>query len=170
MKDIMTFKEASELWKLGESTLRSTIRTNKLVEGIDCWKSGSVWLIKKEAMIRVYGYIEENRKIDTKNLALLFSKIKSKYNKENDYLFSQIKFELQHIDTEIFKEDDIKALCCMTVLKKCKWLSCENYNDFVNVNSFIELFLQEIKKETSVRVNNGKFEKLTSIIIKLSEL
>ncbi|MFT8348760.1 helix-turn-helix domain-containing protein [Clostridium saccharoperbutylacetonicum] len=55
LKEVMTFAEASEIWGLGESTLRSTVRTDKLVEDIDYKKSGKVWLITKDAMIRVYG-------------------------------------------------------------------------------------------------------------------
>lgn len=55
LNDVMTFSEASEKWGLGESTLRSVIRTNKLTEGIDYRKSGKVWLITKEAMQRLYG-------------------------------------------------------------------------------------------------------------------
>lgn len=54
LNDVMTFSEASEKWGLGESTLRSVIRTNKLIEGVDYRKSGKVWLITKEAMQRLY--------------------------------------------------------------------------------------------------------------------
>lgn len=50
-----TFSEASEKWGLGESTLRSTVKTARLVEGIDYRKSGKVWLITQKAMYRVYG-------------------------------------------------------------------------------------------------------------------
>lgn len=52
--DIMTFSEAAELYNLDSSTLRKLVKTNKLVEGIDYRKSGSVWLITKKAMERVY--------------------------------------------------------------------------------------------------------------------
>lgn len=58
LDEIMTFSEASEIWGLGESTLRSTIRTDKLKEGADYRKSGKVWLITKEAMVRVYGELK----------------------------------------------------------------------------------------------------------------
>lgn len=55
LDEVMAFSEASEIWGLGESTLRSTVRTDKLQEGIDYRKSGKVWLITKDAMMRVYG-------------------------------------------------------------------------------------------------------------------
>lgn len=55
LKEVFTFKEASEKWGLGESTLRSTVKTDRLTEGIDYKKSGKVWIITKEAMIREYG-------------------------------------------------------------------------------------------------------------------
>lgn len=53
--DVMTFAEATEKWGLGESTLRSTVRTDRLQEGIDYKKSGKVWLITFEAMLKIYG-------------------------------------------------------------------------------------------------------------------
>jgi hypothetical protein len=53
---VMTFAEASEKWELDDSTLRKLVTTNKLAEGTDYRKSGKVWLITKEAMIKVYGY------------------------------------------------------------------------------------------------------------------
>lgn len=55
LNEVLTFKEATEKWGLGESTLRSTVNTNKLKEGIDYRKSGKVWLITKAAMLREYG-------------------------------------------------------------------------------------------------------------------
>lgn len=61
LDEVMAFSEASETWGLGESTLRSTVRTNKLAEGVDYRKSGKVWLITKEAMQRVYGEPKQNK-------------------------------------------------------------------------------------------------------------
>ncbi|MFA8997984.1 helix-turn-helix domain-containing protein [Clostridioides difficile] len=52
---VFTFKEATTLWCLGESTLRSVIRQNNLIEGIDYRKSGSNWLITEDAMLKLYG-------------------------------------------------------------------------------------------------------------------
>ena len=61
LNDIMTFSEASEKWGLGESTLRSVVRTDKLKEGIDYRKSGKVWIISKEAMYKLYGEPKNNK-------------------------------------------------------------------------------------------------------------
>lgn len=58
LKEVMTFAEASQKFNLGESTLRSSIRTDRFVEGVDYKKSGKVWIITKEAMERVYGEIK----------------------------------------------------------------------------------------------------------------
>lgn len=55
IKDILTFTEASEEWGLDSSTLRKVVKTNKLTENIDYRKSGKVWLITREAMIKLYG-------------------------------------------------------------------------------------------------------------------
>lgn len=55
LNSVMTFAEASKVWGLGESTLRSMVNSNRLEEGKDYRKSGKVWLIKKESMIKLYG-------------------------------------------------------------------------------------------------------------------
>lgn len=51
----MTFTEASELWNVDSSTLRKLVKTGKLLEGIDYRKSGKIWLITTEAMIKIFG-------------------------------------------------------------------------------------------------------------------
>ncbi|EQF29841.1 hypothetical protein QEW_4516 [Clostridioides difficile CD160] len=60
---VFTFKEATSIWGLGESTLRSVVRQDNLIEGVHYRKSGSNWLITEEAMIKLYGnpnFIEED--------------------------------------------------------------------------------------------------------------
>lgn len=54
-KEFISFAEASKLWGLGESTLRSVVGTNRLVAEVDYRKSGKVWLITKKAMKKLYG-------------------------------------------------------------------------------------------------------------------
>lgn len=55
LDSVMTFAEATKQWGLGDSTLRMAVNRSTLVEGKDYRKSGSTWLITKEAMKRVYG-------------------------------------------------------------------------------------------------------------------
>lgn len=55
LASVMTFAEATEKWELGESTLRSMVKSNRLEEGKDYRKSGKVWLIRKDSMQRIYG-------------------------------------------------------------------------------------------------------------------
>lgn len=55
LNEWMAFGEATEKWGLGESTLRSTVKSNRLIESVDYKKSGKVWLITKGAMLRLYG-------------------------------------------------------------------------------------------------------------------
>lgn len=52
---VFTFKEATTLWGLGESTLRSVVRQDNLIEGTHYRKSGSNWLITEDAMLKLYG-------------------------------------------------------------------------------------------------------------------
>lgn len=51
----LSFTDASDLWRLNESTLRKAVSYGKLKTGIDCMKYGKQWIITKEAMVREYG-------------------------------------------------------------------------------------------------------------------
>lgn len=55
INEVMTFAEATKKWGLGDSTLRMAINRKNLVKGIDYRKSGSAWIITKDAMYREYG-------------------------------------------------------------------------------------------------------------------
>lgn len=52
---LMSFKEATDLWGLHESTLRKAVSYGKLQENIDVKKFGKQWIITIEAMEREYG-------------------------------------------------------------------------------------------------------------------
>ena len=52
---LMSFGDASELWGLGESTLRKAIEYGKLKNGVDACKFGKQWVVSAEAMQREYG-------------------------------------------------------------------------------------------------------------------
>lgn len=60
LEKVMTFAEASEKWGLGESTLRSVVKTNRVTNGVDIKKSGKVWLITENAMKKLYGEPKNN--------------------------------------------------------------------------------------------------------------
>jgi len=52
---VMTFAEATDRWQLGVSTLRSMTGDGRLEENKDYRKSGKVWLITYDAMVKLYG-------------------------------------------------------------------------------------------------------------------
>ena len=52
---LLSFKEATDLWGLNESTLRKAVTYGKLKENIDVKKFGKQWIITQEAMEREYG-------------------------------------------------------------------------------------------------------------------
>ena len=54
---LMAFSDATELWKLNESTLRKAVSYGKLVNGIDVCKFGKQWVVSVDAMKREYGDI-----------------------------------------------------------------------------------------------------------------
>ena len=52
---MLSFREATFLWGLNESTLRKAVVYGKLKNGIDVQKFGKQWVVLKSAMIREYG-------------------------------------------------------------------------------------------------------------------
>ena len=56
--NLISFKDATDLWGLNESTLRKNISYGRLNEGTDVMKFGKQWIITKEAMIRLYGKVK----------------------------------------------------------------------------------------------------------------
>jgi hypothetical protein len=57
--DILTLQEAGELWNKDDSTLRRVIAGPQFVENTDYRKSGKVYLVRRAAMERVYGAIQD---------------------------------------------------------------------------------------------------------------
>lgn len=56
INEVLTISEASKTWGKAVSTLRRNFDANaSFKKGIDCRKSGAMWLVTREAMIRVYG-------------------------------------------------------------------------------------------------------------------
>ncbi|MGN0268394.1 MAG: DUF2442 domain-containing protein [Lachnospiraceae bacterium] len=55
---LLALGDATELWKLNESTLRKAIAYGKLIPGVDVCKYGKQWVISIKAMEREYGKME----------------------------------------------------------------------------------------------------------------
>lgn len=53
--NLIAFSDATQLWRLNESTLRKAITYGKIVPGVDACKYGKQWVISKKAMYREYG-------------------------------------------------------------------------------------------------------------------
>ena len=52
---LLSFKEATDLWGLNESTLRKAVAYGKLKENIDVKKFGKQWIVTKKSIEREYG-------------------------------------------------------------------------------------------------------------------
>lgn len=64
INEVLTFAEAAELWGLSMGTLRMRLSKGymgDLIEGVDYRKSGKVWLITKDAMLKLYGPIKKDQ-------------------------------------------------------------------------------------------------------------
>lgn len=57
---LLSFKEASQLWGLDDSTLRKAVANGKLIDGQDVKKFGKQWVVTIEAMERTYGKLPRN--------------------------------------------------------------------------------------------------------------
>ena len=56
INEVLTITEASQIFEKEVSTLRRNFAVNVSFKiGVDCRKSGSTWLVTREAMERVYG-------------------------------------------------------------------------------------------------------------------
>lgn len=53
--NLMSFADATDLWGLGESTLRKAVSYGKLIDGVDVRKFGKQWIVSLDAMRREYG-------------------------------------------------------------------------------------------------------------------
>ena len=67
--DLMSARDATELWNLNESTLRKAIAYGKLVDGVDVRKFGKQWVVSTAAMQREYGIPGEAKEVETAVLA-----------------------------------------------------------------------------------------------------
>lgn len=59
-ENLLSLKDAADMWHLEESTLRKAIASNKFIVNQDVKKFGKQWIITKEAMERVYGYLKKD--------------------------------------------------------------------------------------------------------------
>mgnify|MGYP002621828461 CR=1 FL=1 len=57
--ELISLKEASELYNREESTLRRAILNGRLIEGVDCKKFGKQWVIRKSSMDKLYGDLKK---------------------------------------------------------------------------------------------------------------
>ena len=57
INDVLTASEAAEIWGITEGAIRKAIASKRFVPGIDYRKAGRITLITREAMKRVYGYL-----------------------------------------------------------------------------------------------------------------
>lgn len=85
LDEVMTLNEAAIKWGKDNSTLRKRIQNAQFIEGKDCRKSGDIWLIRREAMERVYG--SEKSSVAQKSVVEAITGMKpAPYSEVNDRL------------------------------------------------------------------------------------
>jgi len=91
--DLISLKEAADIWKIDDSVLRHAISSGRLVENVDVKKFGKQWVITRQAMQRLYGYKPKNIDLvyDRRKMqaALIYvSKVASDYSKQENISIS----------------------------------------------------------------------------------
>lgn len=66
-KDLYSLKDAADLWRIEESTIRKAIASKRFIIGEDVKKFGKQWVINKAAMDREYGIISNNKEFEEPN-------------------------------------------------------------------------------------------------------
>jgi len=108
LKDVLSFKEASEEWGLENSTLRKAIPGNKnLIKGVDYRKSAGTWLIIRSAMIKVYGNFIKDYIIGLKTYleSTKIISIEELNNKQKELILKQLDDEGIIYATHTYYED-----------------------------------------------------------------
>ena len=62
--NLLSLKEAADMWHLEESTIRKAIASNKFRINVDVKKFGKQWVVTKDAMEREYGPAKKTNKIE----------------------------------------------------------------------------------------------------------
>lgn len=62
--DLLSLKDAADLWHLEESTIRKAIANEKFTNNVEVKKFGKQWVISKKAMQRVYGYLYNDQIVE----------------------------------------------------------------------------------------------------------
>lgn len=106
---LISLKEASDMFKKGESTLKEAIQRGKFKEGIDAKKFGKQWILDIEALEREYGKIGTG-KIITKNQCYKIAK--EFCDLENDYLMGIVlnknrDLEIKMIVPDLLSKEDL---------------------------------------------------------------
>ncbi|MCQ2790375.1 MAG: DUF3791 domain-containing protein [bacterium] len=63
-ENLLSLKEASNIWHIDDSVLRKAILSNRLKDGADVKKFGKQWVVTKDAMEREYGPAKKTNKIE----------------------------------------------------------------------------------------------------------
>ena len=131
--NLISLKDASIMWKIDDSVLRHAISSKKLVENIDVKKFGKQWVVTRQAMERVYGYIpagddEPYSKKKLQAALMVVSKL--------IYDFSMNKKISYKEATEILSDHKISELI----------IDCFDYYEHCNSEEILEEIILKIKE------------------------
>ena len=84
---VLTLNEASELWGVPTGTLRSKLIRQSEFLPEECRKSGDVWLVTKEAMLRIYGR-QKVARYEVQSKMVIDKKMRE--DKDRSYLYGRL--------------------------------------------------------------------------------
>lgn len=131
--NLISLKDASMIWKIDDSVLRRAISSKKFVENVDVKKFGKQWVVTRQAMERVYGYIPngEDEPYSKRKLQAAFmfvSKLIYDYSRKE-------KISLKE-SSQILSNHKIPELI----------IDCFDYYEHCNSQEILEEIILKIKK------------------------
>lgn len=132
--NLLSLKEAADMWHLEESTIRKAIASNKFRINVDVKKFGKQWVIDKKAMENVYGVLESNSFFEEPN----------KSKAEDIYYFI---FECMNAYSNKYKESSKKANQDFLRCNIYEYIyECYDYLHLLSINENIKDFRNRIRK------------------------
>ena len=135
-KDLLSLKEASNIWNVEESVLRRHILNGKFIIDIDAKKFGKQWIITRQAMERLYGIIDNS---NSTNVQYSDSKKRDIYYLLSDCIITYSnKYKLDTIETsKLFKKYNL-----------FKYIyDCYDYLHLSNTNNIVKDLVSRIRRD-----------------------
>jgi hypothetical protein len=173
---VLTLNEASDLWGVPAGTLRTKLnRQSEFMPG-ECRKSGEIWLITKEAMLRIYGkqkvaryavhpeMVLDKKLREDKDRSYLYGRLLKTYETLIDYLGKDvmlmtndkiIQFTIKPATYTMQLEKDLHSPLALQKLSKFKKENPKVAKFLLDLASEIKLEIGDIYGTLDTQLGDG---------------